>query len=111
MVYFQLESDDLWWRGVYKDCTTTDPCVEEVVAKLAKFNLESPSTNLPQPASKSLSKEVFVNHNTQMPDKRGGWYDAEIVKINAAKTKKSVIVTLDAIFPVPGSRLLSLMRL
>ena len=46
-------------RGVYKDCTTTDPYVEEVVAKLAKFNLESPSTNLPQPASKSLSKEVF----------------------------------------------------
>ena len=29
------------------------------MAKLAKFNLESPSTNLPQPASKSLSKEVF----------------------------------------------------
>jgi len=49
--------------------------------------------------------KVFVNHNTEMPTKRGGWYDAEIVKINAAKTKKSVIVTLHASFPVPDCKI------
>ena len=50
------------WRGpagnygVKKQCSVTDPCVEEVVAKLAKFNVESPPTNRPEVAPTSISK-------------------------------------------------------
>lgn len=50
--------------------------------------------------------KVFVNHNPTMPDKRGAWFDAEIVKINSAKTKKSVVVTLLASFPVPDCKII-----
>ena len=54
--------------------------------------------------------KVMVNYNVEKPDKRGGWYDAEITKVNKkAKTKKAVTAMVFAgadSFPVPDCDIL-----
>jgi len=46
-----------------------------------------------------VGMKVFVNHNLKKPDKRGGWFDAKIVKTNP------VVVTLFASLPLPRRKI------
>merc|ERR550519_3217825 len=54
--------------------------------------------------------KVMANYNVEKPDKRGGWYDAEITKVNKkAKTKRAVTAMVFAgaeSFPVPDCDIL-----
>lgn len=46
-----------------------------------------------------VGMKVFVNHNLKTPDKRGGWFDAKIVKTNP------VVVRLFASLPLPRRKI------